>query len=73
VVWPGFKVGNVEVQTPLVLAPMEDVSSLPMRVIAKRIGQPGLMFTEFVSAMAIHYNARGDPLQRPQDVPQTSH
>lgn len=74
-VWPGFKVGNVEVQTPLVLAPMEDVSSLPMRVIAKRIGQPGLMFTEFVSAMAIHYNARKtyrklriDPEERPLGI-----
>ena len=37
---------------------MEDVSNLPMRTIAKRIGGPGLMFTEFVSAMAIHYNAK---------------
>jgi nifR3 family TIM-barrel protein len=36
---------------------MEDVSNLAFRLIAKRIGQPGLMFTEFVSAMAIHYNA----------------
>lgn len=37
---------------------MEDVSNMPMRRIAKRIGGPGLMFTEFVSAMAIHYNAK---------------
>lgn len=36
---------------------MEDVTNLPFRLIAKRIGQPGLMFTEFVSAMAIHYGA----------------
>ena len=36
---------------------MEDVTSLPMRVIAKRIGNPGLVFTEFVSAMAIHHGA----------------
>lgn len=42
---------------PLVLAPMEDVSNLAFRLIAKRIGGPGLMFTEFVSAMAIHYGA----------------
>lgn len=41
---------------PLLLAPMEDVTNLPFRLIAKRIGRPGLMFTEFVSAMAIHYN-----------------
>lgn len=37
---------------------MEDVSNLPFRRIAKRIGKPGLMFTEFVSAMAIHYGAQ---------------
>lgn len=36
---------------------MEDVSNLPMRRIAKQIANPGLMFTEFVSAMAIHYRA----------------
>jgi nifR3 family TIM-barrel protein len=37
---------------------MEDVTNLPMRLIAKRIAGPGLMFTEFVSAMAVHYNAK---------------
>lgn len=36
---------------------MEDVTSLPMRLIAKRIANPGLVFTEFVSAMAIHHGA----------------
>lgn len=36
---------------------MEDVTNLPFRLIAKRIAGPGLMFTEFVSAMAIHYGA----------------
>jgi len=52
-----FFIGPVEVKNPLVLAPMEDVSNLPFRLIAKRVGQPGLMFTEFVSAMAIHHGA----------------
>ncbi len=55
--FPGFRVGNVEVQNPLLLAPMEDVTNQAMRILAKRIGGPGLMFTEFVSAMAIHYHA----------------
>lgn len=36
---------------------MEDVTNQAFRVIAKRIGKPGLMVTEFVSAMAIQYNA----------------
>lgn len=53
----GFSVGNVKVENPLLLAPMEDVTNLPFRLIAKRIAKPGLMFTEFVSAMAIHYGA----------------
>lgn len=55
--FPGFKVGSVQVENPLVLAPMEDVSCLAFRLLAKEIGGPGLMFTEFVSAMALHYNA----------------
>ena len=55
--FPGFKIGEVEVKTPLILAPMEDVTALPMRVIAKRIANPGLVVTEFVSAMAIHHGA----------------
>lgn len=36
---------------------MEDVTNLPFRLMAKRMAGPGLMFTEFVSAMAIHYGA----------------
>ncbi|MBS1721876.1 MAG: tRNA dihydrouridine synthase DusB [Armatimonadetes bacterium] len=54
----GFNVGAVRVDPPLLLAPMEDVTALPMRLIAKRIGRPGLMFTEFVSAMAVHHGAK---------------
>jgi nifR3 family TIM-barrel protein len=54
---PAFHIGPVAVENPLILAPMEDVTNLPFRLLAKRIGQPGLMFTEFVSAMAIHYGA----------------
>jgi nifR3 family TIM-barrel protein len=52
-----FRIGDLTIENPLVLAPMEDVSNLAFRLIAKRIGGPGLMFTEFVSAMAIHYGA----------------
>ncbi|MBX3119085.1 MAG: tRNA dihydrouridine synthase DusB [Fimbriimonadaceae bacterium] len=55
---PAFHVGDIPIQNRLILAPMEDVSNLPFRLIAKRVGNPGLMFTEFVSAMAIHYNAK---------------
>jgi nifR3 family TIM-barrel protein len=53
-----FRVGDLTIDPPLVLAPMEDVTSQPMRRIAKRIAGPGLMVTEFVSAMAVHHNAK---------------
>ena len=53
-----FDVGPIRVDPPVLLAPMEDVSNLPFRLIAKEIANPGLMFTEFVSAMAVHYGAR---------------
>lgn len=52
-----FRIGDIRVDPPLIVAPMEDVSNVAFRLIAKRIGNPGLMFTEFVSAMAIHYGA----------------
>lgn len=56
--YPGFFVGGVRVAVPLLLAPMEDVTNLAFRLIAKRVANPGLMFTEFVSAMAIHHGAQ---------------
>ncbi len=72
---PAFKIDSIKVDPPLLLAPMEDVTNLPFRLIAKRIGGPGLMFTEFVSAMAIHYGAvktfrkmRIDPTERPLGI-----
>jgi nifR3 family TIM-barrel protein len=52
-----FDIGSIHVEPAVLLAPMEDVSNLPFRLIAKRIAGPGLMFTEFVSAMAIHHKA----------------
>lgn len=53
-----FSIGPVRVDPPVLLAPMEDVSNLPFRALTKRIAGPGLMFTEFVSAMAVHYQAK---------------
>jgi len=71
----GFNVGPVRVDPPVLLAPMEDVTALPFRLIAKKIGKPGLMFTEFISAMAVHYNAkktlrkmRVHPTERPLGI-----
>jgi nifR3 family TIM-barrel protein len=59
----------------VILAPMEDVTNLAYRLIAKEIANPGLMVTEFVSAMAIHYGARKtykkmriEPQERPLGI-----
>jgi tRNA-dihydrouridine synthase B len=52
-----FWIGSVLVDPPVVLAPMEDVTNIAFRLLAKEIGGPGLMFTEFISANAIHYGA----------------
>lgn len=53
-----FRVGQVLIDPPVLLAPMEDVTNLAFRLVTKRIANPGLMFTEFVSAMAIHLSVR---------------
>jgi tRNA-dihydrouridine synthase B len=52
-----IKIGSHVITPPVILAPMEDVTNQAFRRIVKRIANPGLMFTEFVSAMAIHHGA----------------
>lgn len=53
-----FAIGSVIVDPPIALAPMEDVTNLAFRLLVKEIAGPGLMYTEFISAMAVHYGAR---------------
>ncbi len=53
-----LQIGSLKIGLPMLLAPMEDVTKQPFRRIVKKIGQPGLVFTEFVNAMAIHHNAK---------------
>ena len=47
-------IGNVELQSPVILAPMAGVSDLPFRVLCKEQGA-GLVCMEMVSAKAIYY------------------
>ena len=49
-----FKIGNVELQNNLILAPMAGITDLPFRSICKEYG-PGLVCTEMVSSKAIFY------------------
>lgn len=44
-----MKIGTVEVERGILLAPMEDVSDPPFRVICKRLGAD-IVYTEFISS-----------------------
>jgi tRNA-dihydrouridine synthase B len=47
-----WNVGPIGLDHPLLLAPMEDVSDLPFRVICRRLGAD-LVYTEFISSEAL--------------------
>ena len=66
-----LKIGNVELENNLILAPMAGVTDLPFRLLCKEQGC-GLMYTEMVSAKAILYKNRNTgPLMevRPDEEP----
>ena len=48
-------IGNVEIQNPVVLAPMAGVTDLPFRLLCKEQGA-GLLCMEMVSAKAISFH-----------------
>jgi nifR3 family TIM-barrel protein len=50
-----LKIGNVELENNLILAPMAGVTDLPFRLLCKRQGA-GLLYMEMVSAKAVYYN-----------------
>ena len=50
-----LKIGNIELENNLILAPMAGVTDLPFRSICKEFN-PGLVCTEMVSSKAIFYN-----------------
>ena len=49
-----LKIGNVELENNLILAPMAGITDLPFRSICKKFG-PGLVCTEMVSSKGIYY------------------
>jgi len=53
----GYTVGNVNVCPGVILAPMADVTNGSFRRLVKRIGGPGLLVTELISTMALHYKS----------------
>ncbi len=50
-----LKIGNVELENNLILAPMAGVTDLPFRIICKKYGNPGLVCNEMVSSKAITF------------------
>jgi len=53
-----MKIGNLELNNPVLLAPMAGISDLPYRRLMKRFGA-SLVFTEMVSANGLHYGGGG--------------
>ena len=49
-----LKIGNVELQNNIILAPMAGVTDLPFRIIVEKFN-PGLVCTEMVSSKALYY------------------
>ncbi len=50
-----LKIGNLELENNLILAPMAGVTDLPFRIICKKYGKPGLVCNEMVSSKAITF------------------
>ena len=51
-----LKIGKVELDNNLILAPMAGVTNLPFRVVCKEIGGPGMVCTEMASSRAMFHN-----------------
>ena len=66
-----MRIGNVEIENPVMLAPMAGVTDLPYRLLCKEQGC-GYMVTEMVSAKAVLYNNKNTDLlmlTKPEEGP----
>ena len=50
-----MKLGNLELNVPLALAPMAGITDLPFRLICRRLGC-GMTVSEMISAKGLLYN-----------------
>lgn len=69
-----FKVGNINIEKALLLAPMEDVTDLSFRLICKELGA-NVVFTEFVNSEGLvrgsektHKKLKISDLERPVGI-----
>lgn len=53
-----IQIGNVRIDIPLTLAPMAGQTNYPFRVLCREMGGCGLVCTELISSVAIHYKNR---------------
>ena len=51
-----LKIGNVELENNLILAPMAGVTNKPFRIICKEVGEPGMVCTEMASSRGMFHN-----------------
>ena len=51
-----LKIGNVELENNVLLAPMAGITDMPFRIICKKYSNPGMVCTEMVSSKALSYN-----------------
>ena len=51
-----LKIGNVELENNILLAPMAGVTDASFRKICKKYGEPGLVCTEMISSKGLYYN-----------------
>ncbi|MFA6239341.1 MAG: tRNA dihydrouridine synthase DusB [Candidatus Hydrogenedentales bacterium] len=52
-----MRIGNLSIEKPLCLAPMEDITDIPFRLICKRLGAD-IVYTEFTSSEGLIRDAR---------------
>ena len=69
-----WKIGNVQIDNPFVLAPMAGVTDLPFRTLCKEQGA-GLICMEMISAKAISFHNKNtyalmeiDPCEHPVEA-----
>ena len=51
-----LKIGTIELENNILLAPMAGVTDLSYRRICKKYGNPGLVCTEMISSKGLYYN-----------------
>ena len=51
-----LKIGSIELENNILLAPMAGITDRSFRIICKKYSNPGLVCTEMVSSKALYYN-----------------